>query len=73
MTIKDPFHTADHGTGLRASLEALCGPDVFGLKEGQDHQRQQFHLVLAQLREGRREAAGQFGEDIRRRALFSRA
>ena len=47
-------------------------PDVLAAKEGEDHEGEQFDLVLAELREVLGEAAGQLGEDIRGRVLFSR-
>ncbi|WP_233218888.1 hypothetical protein, partial [Deinococcus arcticus] len=75
MAIKKTIYAANHRVGLRASREARreCSvPNIFGLKQREHHQRQQLHLVLAELGEVRGEAAGQFGQDIGRRTLFSR-
>ena len=47
-------------------------PDVLPLEEGEHHEGEQLDLVLAELREVRGEAAGQLGQDIGRRVLFSR-
>ncbi|MFC6803971.1 hypothetical protein ACFQDE_21360 [Deinococcus caeni] len=75
MPIKKAFHTADDGGVVRASREArgeFGMPDVLPLEEGEHHEGEQLDLVLAELREVRGEAAGQLGQDIGRRVLFSR-
>ena len=75
MPVKEAFHAADDGGVVRASGEArgeFGMPDVLAPKECEDHERKQLDLVLAELREVRGEAAGQLGEDIGRRVLFSR-
>ena len=75
MPVKEAFHAADDGGVVRASPEArgeFGMPDVLAPKECEDHERKQLDLVLAELREVRVEAAGQLGEDVGRRVLFSR-
>ncbi|GHG42335.1 hypothetical protein GCM10017784_41360 [Deinococcus indicus] len=75
MPVKEAFHAADDGGVVRASREArgeFGMPDVLAPKECEDHERKQLDLVLAELREVRGEAAGQLGQDIGRRVLFSR-
>ena len=75
MPVKEAFHTADDRVSVRASWEArgeLGMPDVFAPKECEHHEGKQLDLVLAELREVRGEAAGQLGQDIGRRVLFSR-
>ncbi|WP_439392757.1 HNH endonuclease signature motif containing protein [Deinococcus aquaticus] len=47
-------------------------PDVLAPKEREHHEGKQLDLVLAEFREVRGEAAGQLGQDIGRRVLFSR-
>ena len=68
-------HAADDGGGVRASGEARCEfsmPNVLAPKESEDHEGEQLDLVLAELWEVRGEAAGQLGQDIGGRVLFSR-
>ncbi|MFC6663711.1 hypothetical protein [Deinococcus multiflagellatus] len=75
MPIKEAFHTPNDRSGARASGEArreFSMPDVLALQERKDHQGKQLNLVLAKLWKVRGEAARQFGQDVRRRALFSR-
>ncbi|UQN09630.1 hypothetical protein [Deinococcus sp. QL22] len=47
-------------------------PNVLSPKESKDHEGEQLDLILAELWEVRGEAAGQLGEDIGGRVLFSR-
>ncbi|MHA0043555.1 hypothetical protein [Deinococcus sp. PEB2-63] len=75
MPVKEAFHTADDRVSVRASWEARGGfgmPDVLALKECEHHEGKQLDLVFAELRDVRGKAAGQLGQDIGRRVLFSR-
>ncbi|GGS12408.1 hypothetical protein GCM10008960_42560 [Deinococcus sedimenti] len=75
MPVKEAFHTADDRVSVRASWEArgeFGMPDVLAPKECEHHEGKQLDLVLSELREVRGKAAGQLGQDIGRRVLFSR-
>ncbi|THF70869.1 hypothetical protein E7T06_05880 [Deinococcus sp. Arct2-2] len=75
MTVKEALHAADDGGGVRASGEArreFSMPNVLSPKESEDHEGEQLDLILAELWKVRGEAAGQLGEDIGGRVLFSR-
>ncbi|WP_230286140.1 hypothetical protein [Deinococcus sp. 12RED42] len=75
MPVKEAFHTADDEGSVRASGEArgeFGMPDVLALEECEHYEGKQLDLILAELREVRGEEAGQLGQDIGRRVLFSR-
>ena len=75
VTVEEAFDLADDGRGLSASREALSQfgvPDIFRLKERDDDQGQQLHLVLAVVRKVSGEAATQLSECNGRHILLSR-
>ena len=60
---------------MSASREALSQfgvPDIFRLKEREDDEGEQLHLILAVVREVSGDAASQLSERKGRRVLFSR-
>ncbi|WP_211214862.1 hypothetical protein, partial [Deinococcus aquatilis] len=65
MAVEKPLNSANDRGRPCASREALsqfCMPDVLGLKECQDDERKQLHLVFAVLREMSTKAARQMGQ-----------
>ncbi|MFB9993878.1 hypothetical protein ACFFLM_18135 [Deinococcus oregonensis] len=73
MAVEEPLNSANDRRRPCASREALselCMPDVLGLKECQDDERKQLHLVFAVLREMSTKAARQMSQRGRGRILF---
>ncbi|WP_040381801.1 hypothetical protein, partial [Deinococcus aquatilis] len=73
MAVEKPLNSANdrrRPCASRETLSQLPMPDVLGLKECQDNERKQFHLVFAVLREMSTKAARQMGQRGRGRVLF---